>query len=343
MDSFRLIATAAVLAAGVFNASSAVTQDQLAAFSTIPLVPLVGFRVDSRGNVLGTTNDQISYLVMTVQDLLMFAEGGLRQFPIRPQSNALPDGIIETGEGGVVSSWLIEPTERYDHGILGDAIEAGGLGVEFPDGTIAEFRLDADHVFEDRRARIVDIDDDGIDELLVVRTNLQLGAALAVYDVLNGEVRERAVAEPIGQPYRWLNPVGVADFDGDGKLEIAAVVTPHLAGNLTIYRDSDGVLVPVAALEGYSNHAIGSREQGMAAIWDVNGDGADDIIVPSLDYRRVAIVSFAGGTPRELGWIEHDAIVVTNIVVGLVSGVRSGVYGLSDGTVVVLPLDGGAM
>jgi len=81
----------------------------------------------------------------------------------------------------------------------------------------------------------------------------------------------------------------------------------------------------------------------MAAIWDVNGDGADDIIVPSLDYRRVAIVSFAGGTPRELGWIEHDAIVVTNIVVGLVSGVRSGVYGLSDGTVVVLPLDGGAM
>jgi len=34
---------------------------------------------------------------------------------------------------------------------------------------------------------------------------------------------------------------------------------------------------------------------------------------------------------------------VTNIVVGLVSGVRSGVYGLSDGTVVVLPLDGGAM
>jgi hypothetical protein len=260
----------------------------------------------------------------------------LRQIPIRPQPNALPDGVIETAEDAIAAAWLTEPTDRYSHGILGDAIEAGGLGVELPDGTIAEMRLDADHVFEDRRARIVDLDGDGADALLVVRTHLQLGAALPLYDVVDGRVRQRAVAEPIGQPYRWLNPVGVADFDGDGRTEIAAVVTPHLAGTLTIYRQSEGALVSVSAIDGYSNHAIGSREQGLAAIADFNGDGVDDIILPTLGYRRVVVVSFAGGAPQTLGWIDHPAPVTTNIVVGLVSGVRAAVYGLSYGTVVVL-------
>ena len=74
----------------------------------------------------------------------------------------------------------------------------------------------------------------------------------------------------------------------------------------------------------------------MAAIADVNGDGAADVIVPARGYREVAVVTFAGG-PRELGRVRHAARVVTNIVVGLVSGKRAAVYGLSDGTIAVLP------
>ena len=57
-------------------------------------------------------------------------------------------------------------------------------------------------------------------------------------------------------------------------------------------------------------------------------------------YREVAVVTFAGG-PRELGRVRHAAKVVTNIVVGLVSGKRAAVYGLANGTVAILPLPEG--
>ena len=36
-----------------------------------------------------------------------------------------------------------------------------------------------------------------------------------------------AQSEPIGSAMRWMNPVAVADLDGYGQLEIAAVITPH--------------------------------------------------------------------------------------------------------------------
>ena len=257
-----------------------------------------------------------------------------------PPAGGLPDGIVETWSAEIALAWLIDPTRRYDHGVLGDAIEAGGLRVRLRDGTAAELRLGPEHVFEDRRARIVDTDGDGPDELLVVRSDLARGAALALYEASGGAIRLRAAAAPIGRAHRWLNPVGVADFDGDGRREIVAVVTPHLAGRLTLYRREGAALIALASIDGYSNHAIGSREMGMAAIADVNGDGAADVIVPAKGYREVAVVTFAGG-PRELGRVRHAAKVVTNIVVGLVSGKRAAVYGLANGTVAILPLPEG--
>ncbi len=305
-----------------------------------PPASIFSFVLSDNGEVLGRTSQGPQYVVVTDQAGVTFSDLGIAPTDPQPKRDGLPDGVLETGEEDIAAAWLIDPTNRYDHGILGDPIEAGGLRVEFRDGGTADFRLDPAYVFEDRRVRIVEIDGDGAEELLVVRTDAELGAALMLYEVDQGEIRLRAAAQPIGLAHRWLNPVGVADFDGDGRIEIAAVVTPHLAGILTLYREQDGELIPMGFIGGYSNHAIGTREQGMSAIWDANGDGAADIIVPDRSYRRVAVVSFAEGEIRELGQAVHPAPVATNIVVGLVSGVRAAVYGLSDGTVAVLPLDG---
>ncbi|MEK9725020.1 MAG: VCBS repeat-containing protein, partial [Rhodospirillaceae bacterium] len=172
---------------------------------------------------------------------------------------------------------LIAPTDRYGHGVLGDAIEAGGVAAELAGGTTARLFLADDSVFEDLRPRLVDMDGDGRDQIVVVRSYLNAGAALAVIGERGGKLAVAAMAEPIGLQNRWLNPIGAADFDGDRRLEAAVVITPHIGGTLRLYEWRGTRLVPDGEAFGFSNHTIGSRELGQSAIADFNGDGVADI------------------------------------------------------------------
>lgn len=212
----------------------------------------------------------------------------------------MPDELIVTGSRNIRAAWYRKPTDRYGHGVLGDAVEAGGLALRLEGGYLETLDLTTEAVFEDRTPRIVDIDGDQVDEILAVKTYTKAGSALAVIETSDRGLRLAAESEPIGQPFRWLNPVGVGDFDGDGRNEIAAVVTPHLGAVLKLYEWQDDQLVQDHQAEGFSNHAIGSPEQGLADIADMNGDGLPDLIVPDAARRNLRIVTFSFGTFRQL-------------------------------------------
>jgi hypothetical protein len=70
--------------------------------------------------------------------------------PVRPPdrpavpAGALSDARVATGTGKVARAWLSDPTQRYRHGVLGDAIEAGSLVFERRDGRRGEVRLGSD-------------------------------------------------------------------------------------------------------------------------------------------------------------------------------------------------------
>lgn len=185
------------------------------------------------------------------------------------------------------SARFTEPTTRYDHGILGDAVEWGALELETPGGTIT-LRLPETHVFEDLAPRLVDVDGDGDSEVMVVETDRARGASLALYDA-TGRI---AATPPIGQPYRWLAPLGAADLDGDGLVEIAYVDRPHLAKTLRIWRFERGALTELAAYEGVTNHRIG---------WDYIAGGIRDcgegpeMVLASGDWKSLVTVRLEGG------------------------------------------------
>ncbi|MCH8183682.1 MAG: VCBS repeat-containing protein [Proteobacteria bacterium] len=249
----------------------------------------------------------------------------------------LPDGEVSTGTKGIAEAWLTGPTRRYPHGIMGDTIEASGIRVVTAEGKILETTLGPNSVFEDRLARLADVDGDGRDEVIVVRSYLDAGAALAVYEVRDGALRRMAEAPAIGRPSRWLNPVGVADFDGDGVPELAAVITPHIGGILKIYSVEGDVLVEEAATgRGFSNHFIGSRELGLSAMADANGDGVTDIFVPSADRGALRIVTFAGGEFSEIANLPLPARVNTALVRAPGAAGPTFVFGLSDGRLAVV-------
>lgn len=211
----------------------------------------------------------------------------------------------------IIAAAYLEPTTRYDHGVLDDSIEWGAMRLALADGRAVLIRLPQTRVFEDIAPRVVQTPY-GVRLAMVVESHLERGARLALYDGAS-----LAAATPfIGRAHRWLAPVGAADLDGDGALEIAYVDRPHLARTLRIWRlvpsgrdaAEAGVkrgwsLEPVAALQGVSNHRIGwdfiaggiRRCAGMGESGAVSANPPPEMIVASGDWRQVLTVRLRGG------------------------------------------------
>ncbi len=218
-----------------------------------------------------------------------------------PPKGALPDTVVSQGAGAIRRAWFVDPTDRYGHGVLGDAIEAGGLAIERANGEIVRLTLPESSVFEDRWPRLWDVDGDGDAEVVVVRAYLNAGAALAVVDLVDGRPVIVAETPPIGRANRWLNPVGAGDFDGDGQIEVAYVETPHIGGVLRLFRLTEGRLVQAYAARGFSNHAIGSRRLRESISGDFDNDGVAEILIPDAAQRLLRHVDFKDGELRQRG------------------------------------------
>lgn len=227
------------------------------------------------------------------------------------------DAVMDTraarGRRDIILAWLADPTDRYRHGALGDVIEASTLKIRLTNGTELRHPLGDDSVFEDLEPRLADLDGDGRDEVLVVRSTPLAGAALAVFGVRGGRLVKLAEAAPIGRGNRWLNPVGVADLDGDGVPEIAVVLTPHIGGTLVVYRYTGQALVERARLSGFSNHVLGSLELDLGGFLDVDGDGRADIVLPSADRRSLRAIRLDADGLREIATVSLPAAAQGNL------------------------------
>ena len=265
----------------------------------------------------------------------------LRRLP--PENLELTPGIIPQatvidGNHDIRSALFVGPTARYRHGVLGDAIEADVLAVERMDGSRALFELGEQSVFEDLTPRLHDIDGDGNDEVVVVRSYLDRGAALSVFGLRDGELVQIAEAKPIGRPHRWLNPIGAADFNGDGQVELAAVITPHIGGWIVLYRHDGQNLRETGRWPGYSNHAIGSTVLGMSSVVDANGDGLLDIILPAQDRSVIKAVTLIDGELTELQSVSNASVITTSIMAVDLdgNGLKEILYGLDNCSLVVI-------
>ena len=213
---------------------------------------------------------------------------------------------VSAPSGGWLAGYS-SPTRDYPHGALGDDIEWRWLALEASGEPrrLWETTLQPERVFEDVRPRLADLDGDGRPEIVVVETSLTEGASLAIYApdpaAPGGGAPLRIAATPyIGQANRWLAPVGIADLDGDGRVEIAYVDRPHLARVLRIVRLEGDALVEVAAAQGLTNHRFG--------VPDIEGGIRDcgagpEMILADPGWTRTLAVRLERGTltARDLG------------------------------------------
>jgi hypothetical protein len=228
------------------------------------------------------------------------------QTPVpRAAKQRIPQSPVVAGHNVVAWVWLGTPTRRYPHSALGSTVHAGSVHamVRTPAGSWREqvYELPLHRVFEDRVPRLVDLDQDGRDEILLIESEALRGSSLVVLKAaIDGDLSEWARGPYAGSTFRWLNPVGVADFDGDGQLDIASVTTPHIGGTLTLHHVQPPDLVPFAKMMDVSNHRMGALEQDLAVIVS-SPDTRPTIIVPDMTRRALHALRWeAPGQWKEL-------------------------------------------
>jgi FG-GAP-like repeat len=220
--------------------------------------------------------------------------------PPAQASKRIPNSQVAHGKNDIVWAWLGTPTMRYPHKALGEITHAGSLHVlvAADNGKLLEIvhELPITRVFEDRIPRLVDLDGDGRDEIVLIESDALKGSATVVYALETSSTAkstnklpvlvERARSAQTGSTFRWLNLVGMADFDNDGKLDIASVITPHVGGLLTLYHYVPPKLELFAQAMDTSNHRMGDLEQQLAVIVSLAGV-RPTIIVPDMQLKAL--------------------------------------------------------
>ena len=255
----------------------------------------------------------------------------------KPSHDApLRGGDVARGTLNIVAAWFSDATTRYRHTPFDSEPHPTTVSVATAQNRFFRFQLPKDSVFEDRTPRLVDVDGDGQDEVVVVRSYERKGAALAILAVREAGLEIIAETPPIGTPFRWLNPAGFADFDGDGRPDIALVATPHRGGELQFWTLRDGRLEQIGSIDDVSNHAYGSRHMRLSVVADFNGDGVPDIAVPSNDRRQLRFITLAGGKLAELGEARLPAPAAEDFALVTVGGKPAVRVGLSGGRTVTI-------
>ncbi|MBM7066145.1 VCBS repeat-containing protein [Actibacterium sp. 188UL27-1] len=196
--------------------------------------------------------------------------------------------MISPADAQIVAARFEGPTARYPHAVLGDPIEHTTLVLDMIGSASVEFELPDTRVFEDVAPRLADVDRDGRPEVIVVESHQTQGARLAIYGA-----RGLIAATPyIGQRFRWLAPIGIADLDSDGAIELAYIDRPHLAKRLRVWRYDDGRLRAVADLDGLTNHRIGERDIA-GGIRDC-GQGPE-MVTADANWRNIMVTRLDNG------------------------------------------------
>ncbi|MFB6123000.1 MAG: hypothetical protein ABEJ78_06040 [Haloferacaceae archaeon] len=204
------------------------------------------------------------------------------------------------------------PTNAYDHGVLGDDTEAGGVAIVDPARGVVDRVVAASEgaVFEGIAPIVTDVDGDGDAEILVTESDAETGSRLVAFET-DGTVA--AAGPPVGTGYRWRHQLAVAPFGPDGQREAAAVKTPHLDGVAEFYRADGEDLQIVATDAGYASHRIGSRNLDMAAAGDFDGDGRVELLVPDGTGERLVAVRREGGDARAVWTVPVGGRLATNV------------------------------
>ncbi len=215
----------------------------------------------------------------------------------------LPEQVISVSRDKTVYAQYTDPTERYNHRVMGDGVEGGGL-VVVADRVFYELTLAENYVFEDIRPRLYDVDQDGELEIITIRTEITQGAGIVVYKIIDNQLEEYAYVPEIGLSSRWLNIVTINDLDQDGVVELVWIQTPHIGGILKVAKIAAGELNVSYETSQYSNHGYGHPNLCLSVLTQENQEKI--FYVPTQNRDKIVGFKYTSDTLEIVSEIDQS-------------------------------------
>jgi len=257
--------------------------------------------------VVGGDDARIAYIAKN-GDVVIWDGKEIGRLPV----NALPDARILVDESSRLLV-LTDPTRRYDHGVLGDDLEAVGVTLieTQPSLRIAsQIQIPPPAVIEGIAPIWSDINADGMREIILTRSTPSQGAQIVIFNEMGEEI---AAGPSIGRGYRWRNQLALAPFGPNGGLELVDVLTPHLTGVVEFYQLHAGRLQVVAEVPGYTSHVIGTGNLDMALAGDFDGDGSVEVLLPDQTLTELGAINRTGDGAAAAWSVPLEGILATNL------------------------------
>jgi hypothetical protein len=257
--------------------------------------------------VVGGDGARIAYIAKN-GDVVIWDRKEIGRLPV----SALPDARILVDERDRLLL-LTDPTRRYDHGVLGDDLEAAGVTLIETQPTLrvaSQIQITQPTVIEGIAPIWSDINADGMREIILTRSTPTQGAQIVVFNEIGEEI---AAGPSIGRGYRWRNQLALAPFSPNGGLELVDVLTPHLTGVVEFYQLHADRLEITAGVPGYTSHVIGTRNLDMALAGDFDGDGNVEVLLPDQSLTELGAIRRAGDGAAVVWSVPLDGIMTTNL------------------------------
>ncbi|NGO00135.1 VCBS repeat-containing protein [Grimontia sp. S25] len=281
--------------------------------------------------VAGEYQVEVRSGVSTAQDTLSIAPLSVENIPLTLVRNS------EVGAGTFVELHTYRPENFFDHGATGDLNGDGNidLALALEDNRVQIFYGDGSGVFPtsslidvaypSTRIKIVDINGDGKNDLLMSASFKAENGGLMIYENKgDNQYTLRQTLEALAQSYVDQQSLEAVDINNDGNLEILASTSRTHFGIFKLNADNHFEL----------NSTYSTDTARAIAVGDVNNDGyvdiwADSLLVNdgngnftfkniSLGSANIATVQFADFNGDEhldllaTDWYDGETIVFTN-------------------------------
>jgi hypothetical protein len=268
-----------------------------------PLTPLVGLGIHNTSpqKIVGfDRNNKVYSLEALIGTLVLTPLNDFVPVPHPLLKDKVENSAVSYGKTEIQYAYFADVVEGALSPILGKLPVGRTLVASLKNVADVRFSLPAGYVYENTAPVVIDLNNDGLEEIVATETNTQTGTSvLGLYIPVEGRLKRMANSPALPQGH-WVDALGTLDWQEDGKPSILAIEAPNINGFLQFYGMKDGKMESVRREYGYSSRIVGTPLAPTVLLADMDDNGTQELMIPRNSMDALTILSFTKGLMTRL-------------------------------------------